>query len=448
MSPGDGAHFEALRAACRRPDLSLDGLPHAVADKARLLWVDTLGCVLSGRTAPPVKTLEASLARLDPGPFRFPGGPGLSVGAAASLAAMASAWDEGCEGLPYAHGRPALALCGALLAIGATQGAPLGKLVSALVAGYEVGARAGGWLRIAPGLHVDGNWPALGVAAGVAHLLNLSPEQRWNALSIVACQLPTSLYLPIRTGDDARNTYPAHAAALGMQAALASAAGITAPEQAIADYARDHARPDHRPAPDSGRWLVLESYFKPHAGVRHAHYGLEAAIRIRTRLGARTGHVHRARLRIYPEATVYAGNRDPHAAITAQFSLSLGVAAGLRFGAMDPAIFRDARLHDAELRRIERLVDIEPVAEFGLGGRRAASLTVETDENVFEEFVDALEGSPERPMQPEHVVEKFVQYSAGTIGSDSARRFCEALVSGSAETSFPLLWHDLARSTR
>lgn len=411
--------------------------------KARLLLLDTVGCVLSGRLSPQVHAFEASLGRIDPGGFTFPKGPGLSTNATASLAAMASAWDEGCEGLPYAHGRPALALVGALLAVGVARCLSIGRVIESLVAGYEVGARAGGWLRIAPDMHVDGNWPAIGVAAGVGHLLELSPDQRWNAMAMVACQLPASLYLPIRTGDDARNTYPAHAAALGLQAALASAAGISAPEQAIIDYARNRAHPDGRPAPAHDRWFILESYFKPHAGVRHAHYGLEAALSIRDQLKAKTSAISRARLRIYPEATIYAGNRNPQAPITAQFSLSLGVAAGLRFGAMDPDLFRDERLHDPELRRLEQLVDIEAVPDWGKDRRRAAHLQVETSEGaVFEQSVDTLAGNPERPLTPEQVVQKFLRYSASSIDRTPAEQFCSAVLHAPEETDFARVWRD------
>ena len=414
-----------------------------MVQKARLLLLDTIGCVLSGRSSPQVHAFEASLGRIDPGGFTFPKGPGLSTSATASLAAMASAWDEGCEGLPYAHGRPALALVGALLAVGVSRCLSIGRVIDSLVAGYEVGARAGGWLRIAPDMHVDGNWPAIGVAAGVGHLLELSPDHRWNAMAMVACQLPASLYLPIRTGDDARNTYPAHAAALGLQAALASAAGISAPEQAIIDYAQNRAHPDGRPAPAHARWLILESYFKPHAGVRHAHYGLEAALSIRDQLKAKTSAISRARLRIYPEATIYAGNRNPQAPITAQFSLSLGVAAGLRFGAMDPDLFRDERLHDPELRRLEQLVDIEAVPEWGQDQRRAAHLQVETSEGaVLEQSVDALAGSPERPLTPEQVVLKFLRYSASSIDRTSAEQFCAAVLHAPEETDLARVWRD------
>jgi 2-methylcitrate dehydratase PrpD len=430
-----------------RSDPAAQQAPPDVVVKARLLLLDTIGCVLSGRTANPVRRLESLLGRFDPGEFSFPGGPGLSIGSAASLAAMASAWDEGCEGLPYAHGRPALSLIGALIALGVTRRATLNAIIASLIAGYEVGARAGGWLRIKPGMHVDGNWPAMGAAAGTSRLIELDSQQCWNAVALVACQLPTSLYLPIQTGDDARNTYAAHAAALGLQATFASAAGITAPADAVALYARDFAQPDGRPAPSADRWFLRETYFKPHAGVRHAHYGFEAALAIRRHLGFASEPVTRIRLRIYPEATVYAGNRQPQAPITAQFSLSLGVAAGLRFGEMGPSLFRDSRLHDTELRRLEQLVEIEAVDEFGAGGQRAAQLAVWTHGQSFEEFVDQLEGGEQRPLDTGSVIDKFLQYSADTLSKAAAIRFCDAILAGPGHANFADEWRTLTAET-
>ena len=82
---------------------------------ARLLVLDTLGCALAGRRVPELRALEASLADLEPGGFRFPGGRPLGLRAAAQILASAPTWDEACEGHPFAHGRPGIAVIAALV---------------------------------------------------------------------------------------------------------------------------------------------------------------------------------------------------------------------------------------------------------------------------------------------------------------------------------------------
>jgi len=419
-------------------------LAPAIRDKAGVLLLDTLACILAGRLSEEVAGAERAFGNLDPGPFRFPGGSPLSVQSAAAIGAMSSAWDEACEGLPYAHGRPGLALIGALLPLSVVRSSSLGELLVALRLGYEVGARAGGWLRIRPGMHVDGNWPAIGVAAGAARLMGLKPEGIWQALNIAACQLPASLYAPIRSGDMARNTYLAHCAQLGLLAAISAQGGITAPTDAMIQYAIGHAAPIDTPTPSPEHDFLLESYLKPHAGVRHAHYGLEAAIQIRTRIGVEPSAITAIRLEVYEEAATYAGNRAPARPLTGQFSLSLAVAAGLRFGEMGPEIYRPDRFNDPELRRLEALTEVLARPELGASGARTAILTVEAGARAERERVDSIAGGPERPLSRETVTAKFIRYAAAHTSPERARHFAEALLAGDTQQDFGAMWSSLS----
>jgi 2-methylcitrate dehydratase PrpD len=344
--------------------------------QARRLLVDTVGCALAGRHADEVRRLEAALAACEPGDFAFPGGVAMGVQAAAQVLAMAATWDEACEGHALAHGRPGVPLVAALLPLALRRGASLGDFVDAFVLGYEVGARCGAWLRIQPGMHVDANWPALGVAAGVARLLGLSPAGIVQAIDIAACQLATSLYLPVREGRTARNTYLGHSASLGLQAAFASAAGIDAPEGALAHYAQTHSAATAQPLPDAATLLLQDAYLKPFAAVRHVHYGATAARQIREQLAGDTAGIEAIVLTVYDEAIVYCGNRAPRTPIQAQFSLSFGIAAMLRFGDVDPSVYAAPRFDDAELRRLEALVVLETDADLTARKHRGATLTV------------------------------------------------------------------------
>lgn len=412
-----------------------DALPAAVRDKAKLMLLDTVGCILAGRLAGELAAMEAAFAMLEPGPFRFPGGAPLSTQAATAVGAIASTWDEGCEGLAYAHGRPALPVVGALLPLAVARDAALEDVLRSLVAGYEVGARMGGWLRIRPGMHVDGNWPGLGVAAAVARLLGLPAETSMSAVNIAACQLPASLYLPIRTGDNARNSYIAHSAWLGLLAAFSAEAGITAPQEALEHYAQGFAAADPT-APDVDHAFLLDAYFKLHACVRHAHYGIEAARLIRSQLHHETAGIAAIRLRTYPEAATYAGNRAPRVPIQAQFSLTFGVAAGLRYGGMEPDIYRAPKFNDTELRRLEALVDLQADSSLTT---RSAELTVVANGKNHEARCDRVAGDVGLPISKQEIIAKFLRYSTGAVPQDKAAAFAEALTE-EKDARFGALW--------
>ena len=409
-----------------------------VSQHARLVFMDTIGCLLAGRRAPELMALEAQLGALEPGTFPMPDGRPLGARAACQLLAIGPTWHEACEGHAYAHGRPGVAVIAALLPLALHRDASVGEFVDALVTGYEVGARAGGWLRMAPGLHVDGNWPALGAAAGVARLLGLRADAAMTALCIAACQLPASLYLPIRTGRNVRNLYLAHSATLGLDSALAAQAGIDAPPDALAWYAEHLCPAATEPPPSPAADLILDAYLKPFAAVRHVHYGAIAAQRIRERLQGQTEGIHRIVLHVYQEAVVYCSNAQPTTLLAAQFSLSFGLAAMLRFGTLDAASYEQPRFMDAELRRLEALVELKIDQDLTQQGRRGAHVSVVSRLGHCEEQVGA--DDPGLLLDAAAAIEKFADGAAPTVAPATSRAFCVALLQARADMPMRRLW--------
>lgn len=418
-------------------------LPDEVDQKARLLVLDTLGCAVAAFAAPPVANLARRMAELDRGAVRLPGlSDGLAPLSAATLIAIAACWDEACEGLARAHGRPGVPVVAAAIALGVARGVTLGELIRAVVAGYEVGARMGEQLRMRPGMHVDAGWPSLGVAAGAARLLGLSPEQGAAAVELVASQLPFALYLPIEQGADGRNTYLGHAAWLGSYAALAVACGLAAPSGAVdrqAALALGRETPVDLGSP--GTYLILEGYFKPFAAVRHVHYGAQAALELCQQLGGDTGSIEAIALAVYPEALQYCGNRAPATPIQAQFSLSFGVAAALRFGALGPEVYKRPMFDDPELRRLERLVLVRSHSEPSGGtSSRSAHLVVAVGGRRLECSVDRVAGDPDAPMSIEDCVAKFLRNAAPVVGDECAQAAADATMNGDAATQVAAWW--------
>ncbi len=378
-------------------------LPAWIEKKARLLLLDSLGCIVAGLQHAEVQRIAASLAPWFPGAVRLPG-TAISLGpaGAAALGAAAMCWDEANEGLARAHGRPALPIIPALLAMADRHS--LGRILHALAIGYEVGARAGEIWRIRSGMHVDGSWHALGAAAACAWLAGADAAR---AVRIAACQIPFSLYRPLAAGMTGRNTYAAHAALLGILAAAAAEAGSDAPSGGLAEARRLallHDTPPQRSA--AGLWLIEECYLKPFAGVRHAHYAAAAGIELRRQLRGDTT-ITGIRLEIYGEALRYAANRAPQTPIAAQFSLSFATAAALRFGDLGPECYR--ALDDPELMRLERLVDLAEDTQFT---GRAARLIAQTNHGELRSEVTSVPGDPDNPLSEPDVIAKFHRFTA------------------------------------
>ncbi len=369
-------------------------------DRARLLLLDTLGCYIAGQAKPEPSVLAKRFAELEPGSLSLPGHDApLTVSAATFMLAVGACWDEACEGLARAHGRPGLHAIPPAVAIGLAKDLDLGAVLRAIVAGYETGGRMGEALRIKPGMHVDGAWGALGAAASAARALGGDSAACVAAVEFVACQVPFSLYAPVADGKTARNTYVGHGATLGLAAGLAALSGVGSPPDALADYfkiALDGGSEPPELAPP-GPLYLLEGYLKPHAAVRHVHYGAECALDWRRAHGVDTRNIEAITLRIYDEARRYCGNRAPRTAIQAQFSLTHGLARTLVAGDLGPAAYTEAGLNDPEVRRLEALIVLEIDEDMTRTETRGATLTIQTGHARTSASVTTIPGDPGRP---------------------------------------------------
>jgi 2-methylcitrate dehydratase PrpD len=275
--------------------------PAEVEEKTRLLLLDTLGCVLASSRKPKLQKLAAQLAKADPGQVKVPGyEQGLSAGSAAFLFATSACWDEACEGLARAHGRPGVPV----IAVAFQPKRKIEDVLQSILCGYEAGGRLGEAIRMAPGMHVDATWPGMGAAVAAVRLGGGSAAQALDAVRTVACQMPHSRYLPVKAGAEIRNTYLAHSAQLGLLAANAALGGLTSPEGAL-----DELKP--KPVGGPGEWRMLEGYLKPYAAVRHTHYGARAAQELRPQVAHRLEQIQSIELSVYGEALTYCGNRAP-----------------------------------------------------------------------------------------------------------------------------------------
>ena len=314
-----------------------EALPRDVEAKARLLLLDTFGCLLAGllhprsvnsdrpcvspfRARPRGRRRTSGSAR--PAPRRWAQPPPAGTKPAKAMRHRTAGRD--CRSSPRCWRLPR------------RERQQLGDLLVALTTGYEIGARAGEAWRIPAGWHVDGGWHSLAVAAAVARM-TAGPERIQPAIEAAACQIPASLYLPIAMGSVLRNTYPAHAVLLGMMAAAAADAGFEMPHGALEEGRRrvlqaTAAATARRPV--NGRSSTAISSPTPPCATRITASKPPCGLRKDANVFA--AEIDAIKLKIYPEAVQYCGNRAPRTAIQAQFSLSYAIAAALVLGDLGP----------------------------------------------------------------------------------------------------------------
>ena len=178
---------------------------------------------------------------------------------------------------------PAAVVFPVALAIAQAHGLSGAQLLTAAVAGYEVGIRVGEFLgrshyKI---FHTTGTAGTLAAAVTTGHLLKLSPEQMLHALGSAGTQA-AGLWEFLRDAADSKQLHTAKAAADGITAAYLAREGFTGarhilegPQGMAAGMSTD-ADPSKLCDRLGQRWALAETSFKFHASCRHTHPAADA----------------------------------------------------------------------------------------------------------------------------------------------------------------------------
>ncbi|KAG1256374.1 hypothetical protein G6F68_009816 [Rhizopus microsporus] len=178
---------------------------------------------------------------------------------------------------------PAAVVFPPALAVAQALGSSGRDLITAAVAGYEVGIRVGEFLgrshyKI---FHTTGTAGTLAAAVTTGHLLKLSPEQMLHALGAAGTQA-AGLWEFLRDAADSKQLHTAKAAAAGITAAYLAREGFTGarhilegPQGMAAGMSTD-ADPSKLCDRLGQRWALAETSFKFHASCRHTHPAADA----------------------------------------------------------------------------------------------------------------------------------------------------------------------------
>ena len=270
--------------------LRFEHLPQAVVRKTEDLLVDWFGSAVAGHGSRPV----ASIAR-------FAQAMGAGQGAAEAIvsrtsnspywAAMANAAASHVAEQDDVHNgsvfHPATVVFPAAVAVAQAMGASGRDLLTASVAGYEVGIRVGEFLGRShyKVFHTTGTAGTLAAAAAVGHLLKLDAQQMLHALGSAGTQA-AGLWEFLRTAADSKQLHTAHAAAAGVMAAYLAQDGFTGaaqilegPQGMAAGMSSD-ADPAKLVDGLGTRWATAETSFKYHASCRHTHPAADALLQV------------------------------------------------------------------------------------------------------------------------------------------------------------------------
>jgi len=402
--------------------LAFDDIPTSVVRRAEDFLLDWIGSALAGKGARPVESFarfarqmgpadgasEVLIARRRTSPLFA----ALVNGAASHFAEQ----DDVHNGSVF---HPGTVVFPPALAVAQANDASGRDLLTAAVAGYEVGIRVGEFLGRShyKVFHTTGTAGTVAAAAAAGRLLNLDATAMQHAFGSAGTQ-GAGLWEFLRDAADSKQLHAAKAAADGLLAAylarddFTGALHILEGPQGMAAGMSSDADPARLTDRLGERWALAETSFKWHASCRHTHPAADALLAIVVehdlapeRISGITAFVHQAAIDVLGPVT------DPATVHQAKFSMGtvLGMIARHRragLGEFDRH-FRDPAI--VALRERVRMVQDDEV-ERAYPERWIGKVEVETtDGRTFGARVDEPRGDPGNSLSRDELVDKAIR---------------------------------------
>ena len=403
--------------------LAFEQIPPAVVAHVKLCMLDGIGVCLHGATLPWTRMVQDLVAAEAASGGAAVWGTGRKTSWALSALANSTAGhafemdDIHKESVLHPN---SLTVPVALGFAAGNTGATGRDLMTAVVAGYEVGTRVGNAATtqlFLNGFHPQGTTGAFVAAAAAGRLLGLDADAMQHALGI-AGSLGSGL-MAAQEGAMVKRLHSGHAAQNGVYAALLARRGFTGilnvVEAPYGGFLSALAR-----EPDMARltaglgetWEALQAGFKMYPSVTSIHSALDALHAIMREHGLGADDVAGIEVGVGHMTFVHTAWPYQPAGITAaQMNMFYGLSLMAVQGRVSAADFTEDRLADPVLldfmARIQVAED-ERINALGRRARHGCRMVVTTrDGRQFRQDVDDRRGSPENPVDPAEVEVKF-----------------------------------------
>ncbi len=412
--------------------------------------MDWFGSALAGHGSRPVESITCFALAMGPatGPSEVIAS---RVRTSAYLAAMANAAASHVAEQDDVHNgsvfHPGTVVFPAALAAAQALGASGRRLLTAAVAGYEVGIRVGEFLGRShyKVFHTTGTAGTLAAAAAVGNLLGLDRAQMRHAMGSAGTQ-SAGLWEFLRTAADSKQLHTAHASAAGLMAAYLAQGGFTGaaqilegPQGMAAGMSSD-AQPSRLNDRLGTRWATLETSFKYHACCRHTHPAADALAQVLQEHDLQANDLARVIAHVHQGALDVLGPvREPVTVHQSKFSMGTVLALMARFGRAGLVEF-DQHFQDPQTvalrERVEMVLDAEVDAAYPQ--RWIGKVKVRTrDGRVLHGRVDEPKGDPGNTLSRQEIVDKALRLAA----------FSGAANAVETQRAIDVLWN-IARSPR
>jgi len=411
-------------------DIRYDNIPADAVEKAKSVFLDTLGAAIAGSETKEGK-IAANLAR------KISGKPeSVLIASEIRVDCLNAALFNGImahaleldDGNRYAMGHPGVNVIPAVLALGEQKKISGKDAIAAIVAGYEAFGRiaaAGNPSHYKRGFHTTGTCGAFAAAAAAGNILGFDALQMIQNLGVAGSQC-AGLFAFMSNGAMTKVLHPGKAAQSGILSAYLIEEGFTGPDTVLehkqgfySGYA-DNFDPARITSGLGDRLEILNTYTKYHAACRHIHPAVDAALSITKENDILPENVGSVSVRTYEVAAKLVAGKEISTPLSGKMSLPFCIGAAIVDGQAGLAQFAEDKLKDPVLLNLMKKVDIkiDDKLDSMVPDHRGARVEIEmNDGRKYEkEVLDAM-GEPENPGTMDDQLNKFKDCAAGIFDS-------------------------------
>jgi len=321
------------------------------------------------------------------------------------------------DGVISAIVHPGSPIISALLPVAEKEKVNGESLLRGIIIGYEAAVRLGDAIQPGHklrGYHATATCGAVGVAAGVAAMLDLSESDMRESISTALVSAFGTL--KVLEGSSELKPYNAgQAAVTGLMAVSLARSGFKAPDDPLSgDFGflrmTAGAVDEAHFAPGEDSLAVERVYVKPHAACRYCHSPIDAAIKLRSDHSLRAEDVDSISVETYDLAVQNHDHVEIPSSSSAKMSIPYSVAVTLTVGEAGMAQF-DMELvaainHSGLAKKVQVHSDKELTALYPHKNPASVTLTTKSG-RTYVERVDYPKGEPTNPVSDSELEQKF-----------------------------------------
>ena len=418
-------------------NLSYESIPPEVLERAKDCVIDTVGACVFGSQLPWTQTvIEHAKRNSAAGECSVFGTPAKVRAPFACLAngASAHAFELDCLVEPSVGIHPSAALAVPVLA--PAQGRKLDgrKLLTAIVAGFEVLYRIGHAANHAiekNGFHSPGVVGPFGTAVVIGRMFDIDARKMANAFGI-AGSLGCGLMEFSMTGGMVKRLHLGRAAESGFMAAVLARDGYTGPEGVLdgkfgfLNVFCSGGDPARLTKDLGSVWHVMTTKIKRYSCHSTAQVPVTLALELREKHGISGDEVAGIVVAGGEKVVKQHAINEPRDITMMQYSVPFCVATALHRDPLDPRTFSEATLNDPKIRALARGAQVELLKSAPGYSSSAARLTLKLKNGkaLSAEGHD-FKGTPTMPLSRSELLEKFLKLTAHKDRAKAERLFSQ-----------------------